>query len=71
MIMPLLAYIFVKRNIRKKGCGCCAFSSAVTGRYRRIYVQGFDIMQQTAHFKQDRSRSHISAAHHQNCLPHR
>ena len=30
----LLAYIFVERNICKKGRGCCEFSSAITGRYR-------------------------------------
>ena len=28
--MPLLEYIFVKRNVRKNGRGFCAFSSAIT-----------------------------------------
>ena len=30
LIMPLLAYIFVKRNVRKNGHGCCAISSAIS-----------------------------------------
>ena len=29
--MPLLAYIFVKRNVCNKGRGSCAFSSASQG----------------------------------------
>ena len=36
-----------------------------------MYLQGFDIRQQTAPLKHDRSQSHISAVHHQNCLPRR
>ena len=59
LIMPHLAYIYVK-NVHKKRRGCCAFSSAITGRCRWMYVQGFDIRQQTACLKHDRSRSHIS-----------
>ena len=71
LIMPFLAYIFVKTNISKKGRGCCAFCSEIRGKYRWIYVQGCDIRQQTAVLKHDRSWSHISVAHHQICLPHR
>ena len=59
MITPLLAYIFVKRIKRiQKGCGCCAFSSAITGRNRWFYVQGFDIRQQTAMI--DREAAYVS-----------
>ena len=32
LITPLLEYIFIK-SVGKKGRGCCAFSSAITGRY--------------------------------------
>ena len=45
--------------------------SQVSERYRWIYLQGFDIRQHTAPLKHDWSRSHISAIHHHNCLPHR
>ena len=30
LIMHLLVYIFVKRNVRKKGSGYCTFSATVT-----------------------------------------
>ena len=36
LITSLLAYIFVKRNVHKKGCGCCAFllqSQGGTGEF--------------------------------------
>ena len=37
--MPLLEYIFVKRNIHKNGRGFCAFSSAITSRlFLRSYI---------------------------------
>ena len=52
---------FVKINVRKNGLGFCAFPPAITGRYRWIYVQGFDIRQRTAPLNHVRSPSHVSA----------
>ena len=68
---PLLAQVFVKRNVHKKGVVAVHFllQSQLSGRYRRIYLQDFDIRQKTTPLKHDRSRSNISAGHHQSCLP--
>ena len=30
IVTPLLEHIFVKRNVHKKGCSCCTFSSTIT-----------------------------------------
>ena len=68
LFVPLLVYIFVKRNINKKGHDRCTFSSIIT-LIRE--TQGFDIGQQTAPLKHGRSQGHTSAIHHQNCLPQR
>ena len=70
LFVPLLVYIFVKRNVNKKGHDRCTFSSIIT-IIREVQAQGFVIGQQTAPLKHERSQGHTSAIHHQNCLSQR
>ena len=61
--MPLLVYIFVKRNVNKKRHDRCTFASIIT-IIREVQAQGFVIGQQTAPLKHERSQGHTSAIHH-------
>ena len=75
LITPLLPYIFVKRNVHKQGHGCCTFSSTITMIIREVQVNlstrlGYQTTN-SSFFKHDKSQSHTSAIHHQNCFPHR
>ena len=65
------AYIFVKGNVCKKGCGHSTFSSTIVIIREVQYLQGFDIRQRTAPLKHDRLQSHKGTILHQNCLPQR
>ena len=64
--MPLLAYIYVKEMYIRRGVVAVQFllQSQLSGRYKWIYLKGFDIREQTAPLKHDSSWSHISVVHH-------
>ena len=46
--MPLLEYIFVKRNVRKNGRGFCAFYSAITSR---LFLRSYIFVKRNVHKK--------------------
>ena len=46
--MPLLEYIFVKRNVRKNWRGFCTFSSAITSR---LFLRSYIFVKRNVHKK--------------------